>query len=74
MTKYAAHLTPGVDYEPMPDTDIAQTSVLRLTIAERVAKHNVKPTDYPAYAYPGRSFIETERAAGRVTVKAKELA
>jgi uncharacterized protein len=74
MGKYAAHLTPGVDYEPMPDGDFAQTSVLRLAIAERVAKHNVKPTDYPAYAYPGRSFIDAERAAGRVTVKAKELA
>jgi nitroimidazol reductase NimA-like FMN-containing flavoprotein (pyridoxamine 5'-phosphate oxidase superfamily) len=74
MTKYAAHLTPGVDYEPMPDGDIAQTSVLRLTIAERVGKHNVKPAEHLAYPYPSVPFIDAERAAGRVTIKAKELA
>jgi nitroimidazol reductase NimA-like FMN-containing flavoprotein (pyridoxamine 5'-phosphate oxidase superfamily) len=74
MAKYAPHLTAGVDYEPMPDRDIALTSVLRLRVEERVGKHNVKPVDYPAYPYPGGSFIDAERAAGRVTVKAKELA
>jgi hypothetical protein len=74
MAKYAPHLTAGVDYEPMPDRDIDLTSVIRLTIAERVAKHNIKPEAYDAYPYPGGSFIAAERAAGRVTLKAKELA
>lgn len=73
MAKYAPHLSPGVDYVPMPDADIAQTSVYRLTIEERVAKHNVKPDDFPAYPYPGESFIDAERAAGRVTIQPKEL-
>jgi hypothetical protein len=73
MTKYAPHLAAGVDYTPMPDSDIALTSVLRLSIAERIGKHNVKPADYPAYAYPGGSFIDAERAAGRLTVKPTEL-
>ncbi len=73
MAKYAPQLAPGVDYVPMPDTDIAQTSVYRLTIAERVAKHNVKPDDFPAYPYPGESFIDAERAAGRATMLPKEL-
>lgn len=73
MVKYAPHLTAGVDYEPMPEKDIALTSVYRMTIEERVGKHNVKPDEYPAYAYLGGSFIDTERAAGRLTIKAKEL-
>jgi uncharacterized protein len=74
MAKYAPHLTAGVDYTPMPDGDIALTSVLRLRVEERVGKHNVKPAEYPAYPYPGGSFIDAERVAGRVTVKPKELA
>jgi hypothetical protein len=74
MAKYAPHLTAGVDYEPMPDSDVALTSVFRVTIAERVGKHNVKPEDTPAFAYAGSSFIDEERAAGRVTVRGKELA
>jgi nitroimidazol reductase NimA-like FMN-containing flavoprotein (pyridoxamine 5'-phosphate oxidase superfamily) len=74
MTKYAPHLTAGVDYEPMSDADIAQTSALRLTIAERSGKHNVKPAEWDAYTYPRESFIDAERAAGRVTIKAKDLA
>ena len=69
MTKYAPHLVPGVDYTPMPDKDVARTAVFRLTVTERVGKHNVKPGDYPAYLYPGESFIDAERAAGRITVK-----
>lgn len=74
MSKYAPHLVPGKDYVPMPDQDIAQTSVCRLTIEERVGKHNVKPDDYPAYAYHGESFIAAERAAGRLSLQPKELA
>jgi hypothetical protein len=74
MAKYAAHLKPGVDYEPMPDSDIDATSVFCLDVDERVAKHNVKPDDYPAYRYEGGGFIDTERAAGRVTMKMKEIA
>jgi len=69
MTKYAPHLTPGVDYTPMPDKDVARTAVFRLVITDRAGKHNVKPDDYPAYAFPGESFIDAERAAGRITVK-----
>ncbi|MND01899.1 hypothetical protein D3C83_210770 [compost metagenome] len=74
MAKYAPHLTPGVDYEPMPDSDVALTSVLCLDIEERMGKHNVKPADYPAYDYPAASFIDAERAAVRVTIKAQDLA
>ena len=74
MAKYAPHLEPGRDYRPMPDSDIDMTSVFRLVVKERVAKHNVKPADYAAYAYPGESFIAAERDAGRVTVKPKEIA
>jgi len=73
MSKYAPHLQPGVDYTPMPDDDIDQTSVHCIEITERVGKHNVKPADYPGYVYRGEPFIETERAAGRYTIKAKEL-
>jgi hypothetical protein len=69
MAKYAPHLKAGVDYQPMPDADIERTSVFRLRIKERVAKHNVKPPGYPAYDYPGESFIAAERAAGRFTLK-----
>jgi nitroimidazol reductase NimA-like FMN-containing flavoprotein (pyridoxamine 5'-phosphate oxidase superfamily) len=74
MDKYAPHLRPGVDYEPMPEDDVARTSVYCLEIDERVAKHNVKPDDYPAFWYSGGSFIEEERRAGRHTLKPKELA
>lgn len=74
MAKYAPHLEPGVDYEPMPDRDVDLTSVFCMEIDSRVGKHNVKPADYPAYAYPGGSFIDAEREAGRTTMLAKELA
>jgi uncharacterized protein len=74
MAKYAPHLQAGADYEPMPDADVDQTSVFCLDIETRVGKHNVKPDDYPAYPYPGGSFIDEERAAGRTTVRPKDLA
>lgn len=74
MAKYAPQLRAGVDYEPMPDADVDQTSVFCLEIEERAGKHNVKPDDYPAYPYPGTSFIDEERAAGRTTVRPKDLA
>lgn len=73
MAKYAPHLKAGVDYEPMPVSDVERTSVFRLEVEERVAKHNVKPADCPAYPYPGESFIDAEREAGRVTMKWKDL-
>lgn len=69
MSKYAPHLAPDADYVPMPDSDIAITSVHRFVIAERVAKHNIKPDDYRAYTYMGESIIDAERAAGRITLK-----
>lgn len=74
MSKYAPHLVAGVDYVPMPDRDIAITSVYCMEIETRVGKHNVKPEEYPAYPYPHGSFIDAERAAGRATMRAKELA
>jgi nitroimidazol reductase NimA-like FMN-containing flavoprotein (pyridoxamine 5'-phosphate oxidase superfamily) len=74
MGRYAPHLTPGVDYTPMPDGDVDQTSVYCLEIDRRAGKHNIKPDEYPAYAYPAGSFIEAERAAGRYTTRPKELA
>lgn len=74
MAKYAPRLKAGRDYEPMPDGDVDQTSVYCLEIETRVGKHNVKPDDYPAYPYAGGSFIDEERAAGRATVRPKELA
>ncbi len=74
MHKYAPHLVAGVDYEPMPDSDIAITSVYCFEIETRVGKHNIKPEDYPAYPYPHGSFIDAERAAGRATMREKELA
>src|SRR4051794_35582435 len=51
MQKYAPHLVAGVDYEPMPESDVNLTTVYRLTIETRVGKHNVKPEEYPAYPY-----------------------
>lgn len=74
MRKYAPHLVAGVDYEPMPESDIAITSVYCFAIETRVGKHNVKPEEYPAYPYPHGSFIDAEREAGRATMRAKELA
>jgi hypothetical protein len=74
MRKYAPQLEPGRDYRPMPDDDIEHTTVFRFTVNERVGKHNVKLMDWPAYEYPGESFIAAEREAGRVTVKSNEVA
>lgn len=73
MTKYAPQMTPGVDYQPMPDGDVRATSVYVLEIETKVGKHNVKPADYPAYPCPNPSFIDEERAAGRASVRPKEL-
>ncbi|MHB8647893.1 MAG: pyridoxamine 5'-phosphate oxidase family protein, partial [Thermomicrobiales bacterium] len=72
MTKYAPHLVAGVDYEPMPESDIALTSVYRFDFETRVGKHNVKPEEYPAYPYPHGSFIDAEREAGRATMREKD--
>jgi hypothetical protein len=58
----------------MPEEDIARTSVYCLEVETRVGKHNVKPTDYPAYPCPAPSFIDLERESGRETLKPKELA
>lgn len=74
MAKYAPHLTAGTDYAPMPDSDIALTSVHCMEVDTRVGKHNVKPAEYPAYPNPAESFIDAERAAGRTTMQLKELA
>jgi nitroimidazol reductase NimA-like FMN-containing flavoprotein (pyridoxamine 5'-phosphate oxidase superfamily) len=74
MDKYAPHLVAGVDYEPMPESDIALTSVYCLEIEARVGKHNVKPDAYPAYPFPHGSFIDAEREADRATMREKELA
>ncbi len=74
MVKYAPQLAPGADYVPMPDSDIALTSVHCMEIDTRVGKHNIKPTDYPAYPNPSASFIAAERDAGRTTMGLKELA
>jgi nitroimidazol reductase NimA-like FMN-containing flavoprotein (pyridoxamine 5'-phosphate oxidase superfamily) len=69
MAKYAPQLAPGVDYAPMPDRDIAVPNVYRLAIDARIGKHNVKPPDQPGFAYPCASFIDAERAAGRMTIQ-----
>ncbi|MGI8857754.1 MAG: pyridoxamine 5'-phosphate oxidase family protein [Thermomicrobiales bacterium] len=74
MSKYAPQLVAGVDYVPMPASDIAITSVYCMEIETRVGKHNVKPEEYPAYPFPHGSFIDAEREAGRATMRAKELA
>lgn len=79
MEKYSPQLQAGRDYDPMPDSDIRQTTVHRLLIAEMVGKHNIKPLDYlpdkiAPYALPGDSFIDAERNAGRASVAPKELA
>ena len=73
MQKYAPQLTAGVDYEPMPPGDVEKTSVFCLEIEQRVGKHNVKPLDYPAYSYPGGSFIQAEREADRCTLRPKDV-
>ncbi|MBI3968601.1 MAG: pyridoxamine 5'-phosphate oxidase family protein [Chloroflexi bacterium] len=74
MTKYAPQLEPGRDYIPMSDDDVERTSVYCLEIETRVGKHNVKPVDYPAYPYPGGSFLDLERLAERYTLRPKDLA
>jgi nitroimidazol reductase NimA-like FMN-containing flavoprotein (pyridoxamine 5'-phosphate oxidase superfamily) len=74
MAKYAPQLAAGVDYVPMPDKDVAATSVHCLEIETFVGKHNVKPLDHPAFTYPVPSFIDAERDAGRETMHPKELA
>jgi len=74
MAKYAPHLQSGIDYEPMPDADVALTSVFCLDVESRVGKNNVKPAEYPAYVYQGGSFIDAKREAGRTTMQPKELA
>jgi uncharacterized protein len=76
--KYAPHLEEGRDYDPIPEVDIRQTTVQRLTIAELIGKHNVKPADYAPwkiapYALEPASVIDEERAAGRVTVSPKRV-
>jgi len=78
MEKYSPQLTAGEDYDPMPDGDIRQTSVHKITIEQIVAKANIKPDDYipekiPPYDLPGESFIERARAQGVLSIGEKEL-
>lgn len=78
MEKYAPQLTAGEDYDPMPESDIRQTTVHRIAIDEITGKHNVKPEDFHPYRIgpyklPVVSFIDLERESGRVTVQPKTV-
>ena len=53
MAKYAAHLTPGADYEPPSDADLARTAVFRIDVEAWSGKTKAAPADFPgAYVWP----------------------
>lgn len=73
--KYAPDLEPDRDYEPVTEAQMKRVTVYRLEPTYRTGKHNIKPLDWPWVAeYPHESFIDLERAAGRVTMLPKDVA
>ena len=53
MAKYAAHLTPGTDYEAPTDADLARTAVFHIDIDTWSGKTKAVPDDFPgAYVWP----------------------
>lgn len=52
MRKYAPHLEPGADYDPMTEGHLGRTAVVGVDIEEWSAKRNVADPDFPgAYDY-----------------------
>jgi len=47
LMKYAPHLKPGRDYQPIRDEDLARTSVFRIDIDLWSGKRETAPEDYP---------------------------
>jgi nitroimidazol reductase NimA-like FMN-containing flavoprotein (pyridoxamine 5'-phosphate oxidase superfamily) len=52
LDKYAPHLRPGRDYQPIQPEELAATAVYRVTIDEWSGKQKVAPPDHPgAFLY-----------------------
>ena len=52
LDKYAPHLKPGQDYEPIPDEDLKRTAIYRIEIDSWSAKKNEAEPDFPgAFEY-----------------------
>ncbi|MFC7046030.1 pyridoxamine 5'-phosphate oxidase family protein [Halobacteriaceae archaeon GCM10025711] len=52
MEKFAPHMRPGEDYDPIADSSIERTSVYRIDVDGWSAKRNEKPPDFDgAYDY-----------------------
>jgi nitroimidazol reductase NimA-like FMN-containing flavoprotein (pyridoxamine 5'-phosphate oxidase superfamily) len=47
MDKYAPHLRPGRDYQPIPEADVKRTSVYRLDIEAWSGKQKTAEPDFP---------------------------
>lgn len=53
LDKYAPHLRPGTDYEPITEQELARTAVFRLSIEQWSGKEKVAADDFPgAFLYP----------------------
>lgn len=63
LDKYAPHLTPGVDYRPPIEPEIARTSVFRLMIETWSGKRKEVAADFPdAYWYAYEPVLDSLRA------------
>jgi nitroimidazol reductase NimA-like FMN-containing flavoprotein (pyridoxamine 5'-phosphate oxidase superfamily) len=71
MAKYAPAFEPGRDYRPTSPDDMARTIVYRFDVERRIAKHNVRAPEHRTALYPPFSFLDEERAEGRLTNQPK---
>ncbi len=56
LDKYAPHLRPGRDYQPISDAELERTAVYQVDVASWSGKRNAKPPDFPgAFTYDPQS-------------------
>ncbi len=69
LDKYAPHLTPGVDYRPPVESEIARTTAIAIHIEEWIGKKKEVGADFPgAYWYaapPMLASLGGQRVPGR---------
>lgn len=58
LDKYAPHLSPGADYRPITDDELARTTVFRMEIDSWSGKRKLAEADFPgAFRYPEIDLI-----------------
>jgi hypothetical protein len=62
LDKYAPHLKPGEDYNPIQPEEVRRTALYKVQIEDWSGKRQHEPDDYPgAFTYPHLSVIDRDK-------------